>query len=235
MTWVNLVDGLPADADEMMENFYHVAQGDLLPRAGSVAFTPTSSVYDLGSTAYRWDQMYVNEIASTVTFSSQATFNGVSTFTGDVTFSSLISGSRNMLIACNIQADGVAGGSCGSVYAYTATALSTLTVNYITGATLSSNTLTLPAGSYICNFSFNNDAAKCILWNSTASTTAVLGDVLQQTSKALFQSFTLETTSSLVVKAAVAGPIVGATSTAMGHPTSFGESEMYGFVAVYKV
>ena len=234
MTWVNLVDGLPADADEVMLDFYHVAQGNVLPRGGA-SFSPTASVYDLGSTAYRWDQLYVNEIASSVTFSGPATFNGTVSFTGEVTFSSLMSGSRNFLIACNIQADGVAGGSCGSSYAYTATALSTLTVNYITGATLSANVLTLPAGTYLCNFSFVNDAAKCILWDTAASTTAVIGDVFNQSSKALFQEFTLATTSALVVKATVAGTIVGATSTAMGHPTSFGESEMYGFVAVYKI
>lgn len=233
MTWVTLVDGTTADADELMSNLYHVGMDDLLPRGGS-AFNATSSTYDIGSSAYRWNRAYINEIASTITFSSPVTFNSPSTFS-NAQFSGVVTGSRNLLIAVNQQADGVGGGSCGSSYGYTLTSiLSTLTVNYITGATLSSSTLTLPSGSYICSFSFYSLAAKCILWNNTASTTAAIGDVRQLSTKALFQEFTLATQSALIMKATKQGA-GGATTTAMGYPTSFGEPEMYGYLVVYKI
>lgn len=234
MTWVRLVDGVAADADELMSNFYHVADGDLLPR--STSFVPTSSAYDLGSSAYRWQQIHANEVASSITFSSDVVFNAASVFSGEAVFSSVMTGSRSFLIAANIQADGVSGGSCGASYAYTTAAvMTTLTVNYIAGATLSSSVLTLPAGSYVCHFSYTTRmVARFILWNNTASTTAVIGDVAQQTSKALFHEFTLATSSALVLKATSSSPSAN-TSTTLGAPCSFGEPEMYGFMAVYRV
>jgi hypothetical protein len=46
---------------EMNYNFYHVAQGSVLPRGGT-SLVPTDSVYDIGSSTYPWDSVYVNSV-----------------------------------------------------------------------------------------------------------------------------------------------------------------------------
>lgn len=47
------------DASEMSDNFFHIAQGDLLPRGGT-SLTPTTGVNDLGSEDYYWRELFVN-------------------------------------------------------------------------------------------------------------------------------------------------------------------------------
>jgi len=53
-----------AYANEVMDNFYHVAQGDRLPMGGAL-LEPTASVFNLGSAAYKWDEVYCTEINAT--------------------------------------------------------------------------------------------------------------------------------------------------------------------------
>jgi hypothetical protein len=48
-------------AVEMNDNFYHVAQGDLLPRGGDNLDT-TSGAYDLGEDGNRWANIYGNTL-----------------------------------------------------------------------------------------------------------------------------------------------------------------------------
>ena len=53
MAFTTFVSGTAADADEVMANFYHIAQGDRLPRGGT-SLDPTNSVYNIGATATTW-------------------------------------------------------------------------------------------------------------------------------------------------------------------------------------
>jgi hypothetical protein len=57
-----------ADASEVMGNFYHIFDGDRLPRGGD-NFEPTTGVYDIGSSTYKWNQLHcvnlnINSISS---------------------------------------------------------------------------------------------------------------------------------------------------------------------------
>lgn len=46
-----------ANATEINANFYHVAQGDRLPRSGG-SLTAADSTYNVGSSSYIWDEIY---------------------------------------------------------------------------------------------------------------------------------------------------------------------------------
>jgi hypothetical protein len=50
-----------ADASEVMGNFYHIFDGDRLPRGGD-NFEPTTGVYDIGSSTYRWNQLFCENL-----------------------------------------------------------------------------------------------------------------------------------------------------------------------------
>jgi hypothetical protein len=50
-----------AYANQVNDNFYHFADGNLIPRGG-VSLTATDSVYDLGSSTYRWKTTYINSV-----------------------------------------------------------------------------------------------------------------------------------------------------------------------------
>lgn len=50
-----------AYADEVMDNFYHIFDGDRLPRSGD-ALAPTNNVYDIGSSTYKWNQLHCGNI-----------------------------------------------------------------------------------------------------------------------------------------------------------------------------
>jgi len=56
-----LVNSTLALDQEMNYNFYHVAQGSVLPRGGT-SLVPTDSVYNVGSSTYPWDSVYVNSV-----------------------------------------------------------------------------------------------------------------------------------------------------------------------------
>lgn len=53
--------GDTASATEVMNNFYHIFQGDRLPRGGA-NLEPTTGVYDIGSSAYRWNNVFCESI-----------------------------------------------------------------------------------------------------------------------------------------------------------------------------
>jgi hypothetical protein len=50
-----------AYANEVNDNFYHVAQGHLLPRGGD-SLTSTNAVYDLGTTTAIWNNLFCNTL-----------------------------------------------------------------------------------------------------------------------------------------------------------------------------
>lgn len=245
MTWVSLVDGITADADELMENFYHVARGDTLPRSADT-FVATSSAYDLGSSAYRWNKIYLNEIASTCTVSADAIFNGTVTFSASPQFALGLLGARAMLVCEHVRASGTDGGICNENYSYTATTLNTVAYNNILGATLSSNQITLPAGSYLTSFIVTAGEiffGNAILFNVTASTTVARGFALgnqagftSEICTCLYEAFTLATQSTMELRAAsYVAPATYQTTTMLGKPASFGDSEIYGRIWIYQV
>jgi hypothetical protein len=50
-----------AYAEEINDNFYHIAQGNLLPRSG-VSLTTIDSTYDLGSSICNWNNLFCNTL-----------------------------------------------------------------------------------------------------------------------------------------------------------------------------
>jgi hypothetical protein len=49
-----------AHASEVNDNFYHIGQGDVLPRDGN-SLTVIDSTYDLGSSTFKWNNIYANK------------------------------------------------------------------------------------------------------------------------------------------------------------------------------
>ncbi len=49
------------DPDEVNDNFYHIGDGDLMPRGG-LSLTVTDSVYDLGNADTRYSEIHVNDV-----------------------------------------------------------------------------------------------------------------------------------------------------------------------------
>ena len=64
MAFTTFVSGTAADADEVTANFYHIAQGDRLPRGGT-SLDPTDSVYNIGATATTWANLYADTVNCT--------------------------------------------------------------------------------------------------------------------------------------------------------------------------
>lgn len=61
MSFHILLNSTTADASDVNDNFYHVAQGSRLPMGGnSLAYT--NGAYDLGSASYKWNNLYCNNI-----------------------------------------------------------------------------------------------------------------------------------------------------------------------------
>ena len=61
MAWTTLQKFHTITAAEINNNFYHVGQGDLLPR-GNAALEATTGVYDLGSSNYEWANVYATNL-----------------------------------------------------------------------------------------------------------------------------------------------------------------------------
>jgi hypothetical protein len=61
MAFIQLIKNTTISASDVNSNFYHVAQGNLLPM-GSINLTNTNSVYDLGSISYKYSELHVNNI-----------------------------------------------------------------------------------------------------------------------------------------------------------------------------
>lgn len=132
------------------------------------------------------------------------------------------------------KTSGTSGGTPGSTGAWLTRSLTTTPVNGIVGASLTSNEITLPAGSYLIEGSapaYKADGHKARLYNVTAGTTAIAGTVerslateSQQTRSHIRGPVTLASTSVLRVE-----HMVG-TATSNGFGTAYGAT---GIAEVY--
>ena len=75
MPFTILTNSLTAFANEVMDNFYFIADGHRLPR-GAGSMTAQDSTYDLGSSAVKWKNLYCNNlyVNSSITSSTLVTF-----------------------------------------------------------------------------------------------------------------------------------------------------------------
>lgn len=106
----------------------------------------------------------------------------------------------------NVQRRAASSASAGQSVpqnAQTTVALDTVVTNTITGASLASNAVTLPAGSYEVEFSVPAAlGVKVSLYNNTAAAVAVQGSVSSSSGTAIIRgAFVLAVTSSLMVRA----------------------------------
>ena len=64
MAWHNIVSSTTVDSSDMNDNFLYVGQGSRFPMTSFGAdMGYTTGVYDLGSSAYRWSNVYANSIS----------------------------------------------------------------------------------------------------------------------------------------------------------------------------
>ena len=122
MSFYSFTSTAYADADQLMENFLHVYQGNRLPMSATASGTLTASDgnLDLGSSTYRWRNLYCNNI---IVASSTITAPYMWTLKGEVTLSST---------AASIEFAGLNGDNAEEymlsiVYTYTPTATA---INY---------------------------------------------------------------------------------------------------------
>ena len=139
------------------------------------------------------------------------------------------------------QASGTYGGTATSG-SYVKRTLNTTVINTITGCSIASSVITLPAGTFMVYASapaFEVGSHKIRLQNMTASTTLQLGmtsfnetinDI--QTISVLQAYFTLATSSTVELQHRV-----GTTkaTNGFGERCSFGDSEVYSQIAIQKV
>lgn len=72
MPFYNFQNSTTAYADDTNDNFYHLAQGTVEPKANTGTMALTTGVYDLGSSTTTWKQLYCNNIyANTTTLSGK--------------------------------------------------------------------------------------------------------------------------------------------------------------------
>lgn len=131
-------------ASQTVENFNAVRGGNILPKAGA-GLSETTGAHDIGSSTYKWSSGFIGEVASSVTVSAPVTFTGRATFNTSTTFSSGLFPQR--VSVSYIVAAGI------SPTTYTSTAFilewNTVTANTIVGASLTTNQVSLPSGTYI--------------------------------------------------------------------------------------
>lgn len=63
MTFRIFQNSTTVDASDSNDNFYHIAQGSISPMDGTLLGN-TTGVLDLGSSSYRWNNIYVNSIVT---------------------------------------------------------------------------------------------------------------------------------------------------------------------------
>jgi len=87
MAWTTLVNSTTIDAPSVNNNFYHVALGSILPLGGS-GMEATTGVYDIGSSTYRWNNIYATNVnlSGSMTVSGNVTVNNL-TVSGTLTVS----------------------------------------------------------------------------------------------------------------------------------------------------
>lgn len=95
------VNSTTADASDVNDVFYHIAQGTRLPMGGN-DLDYTTGVYDLGSSTYRWNDLYCEDI----------NISGSLT-TSDKNIYSLIAETTLTSATSRIEFTGLNGDSCG--------------------------------------------------------------------------------------------------------------------------
>lgn len=73
MTFRIIQHSTTCDASDVMDNFYHIAQGSVTPNVRP-DLDPTDSTYDLGSSSYKWDNLYVSSIGNATIDSNGTTW-----------------------------------------------------------------------------------------------------------------------------------------------------------------
>ena len=91
-----------AYANEVIDNFYFIAQGNRLPRGGA-NLEETNSVFDLGSSNYYWKQVHCNTFNINQTVSSSNLFNKIlnqeDTSTSRIEITGLNGDNNNLIIS----------------------------------------------------------------------------------------------------------------------------------------
>jgi hypothetical protein len=89
MAFTILANGNPTDAQEINNNFYHIASGSRIPMGG-VSLAATTLAYDLGTTTAYWNNLFVNNIyANSITTANKSLWTLVSEVTLTATASSI--------------------------------------------------------------------------------------------------------------------------------------------------
>lgn len=133
-------------ASQTVANIQHVRLGHILPKGGA-ALAETNGTYDLGSSSYVWNKAYIDSVASTLTVSAPATFTGQAIFATMSTFANGVFPQR-VSIEYTLPVDTLVAYVTGTAFILE---WNTVTANYITGATLTTNQLTLPSGTYVAH------------------------------------------------------------------------------------
>lgn len=172
-------------ASQTVENFNAVRAGNILPKAGA-NLAETNGAHDIGSSTYKWGKGYFAGISSSVTVSAPVTF------TASPTFNTTTSATR-LYIMPQMMVVKYAGGDTRGYFGETAPSFivpfNTVSTNTIQNATLTTNQVSLPAGSYVYSafvrgIPFALDItttaeASVILFDATASVTLdVLGPLV---------------------------------------------------------
>jgi hypothetical protein len=139
------------------------------------------------------------------------------------------------------QASGTDGGTATSG-SYAKRVLNTTVVNTITGCSIASSVITLPAGTYIVQASapaFRLNSHKTRLQNTTAATTLQIGSTAfvdsasSTTTRSDLQAyFTLATSSNLELQHRVEST---KATNGFGAYSAFGDSEVYSQIYITKV
>jgi len=139
------------------------------------------------------------------------------------------------------QANNTSGGTFTSG-SYTKRILNTTVVNNITGCSIASSVITLPAGTFAVRASapaFNVAAHKARIQNTTAGTTLALGQnqytaaaELAQVSSEVVTIFTLSVSSTIELQHRCE---VTKTTTGYGVSMSFGDNEIYSQIMIQRI
>lgn len=145
---------------------------------------------------------------------------------------------RRVLMARDEKPSGTNGGAA-TAGAYATRALNTVLVNTIAGASLSSNEITLPAGTFMVRASapaYGVGKSKLRLFNVTAGATALLGGgafgSTEQNTVILSGTITLSTSSALRLEHRAASS-TGAGD--FGNQAGFGDVEVYAEITIERI
>lgn len=83
MAWTVLTNSTTADADEVMDNYYYIRQGDLMPLGGA-NMTSTDAAYDLGSSTYAWDNGHIETLHNLTISTTRIVNAGTTDLQGNV-------------------------------------------------------------------------------------------------------------------------------------------------------